>query len=129
MADRDVKGTEAMYTDEEIIKGAGAFEHAMRSQSSIPGITSRISAPVAVGVLSAAMRSGLPVSRMERMIDQEFASCAQLMKRILDMYEGDDWDIHLWSALPTGRYKLCTDLARPNLATWRYDRNDRSRDD
>ncbi|NYT40777.1 hypothetical protein HZY97_08420 [Sphingomonas sp. R-74633] len=110
-----------IYTGNDIYLGAGAFEQAMRAQVSIPGRASRMSPGVAVGILSAAMRSGLPADLIHEVIAEHHRDSATLLKRLLDMYEGNDWAINLWHRLPSGRYKLCTDLCRPGLAQWRYD--------
>lgn len=110
-----------IFSGEDILLGAGAFEQAMISASAIPGRAGRMSPGHAVGVLSAAMRSGLPANLIDRAIEQQFAGSADLLKRVLAMYEGNDWDINLWHRLPSGKYKLCTELCRPGLARWRYD--------
>jgi hypothetical protein len=74
-----------------------------------------------IGTLSAAMRSGLPAKHFEGLIDGSFTHNSALMKRVLAMYEGCDWDLNLWHLQPSGFYKLATTLCRPGQATWRYD--------
>lgn len=111
----------SIFTEEDIHHGAGAFEQAMRAQTVIPGRASRITPGKAVGILSAAMRGGLPAELFPQMIEQHHRDSASLLSRMLGMYEGDDWAINLWHRLPSGRYKLCTDLCRPGIAQWRYD--------
>jgi hypothetical protein len=110
-----------IYEEQDIYYGAGAFEQAMRAQSSIPGRTGRMLPGAGIGILSAAMRSGLPANLIAQAIEQHYGDSAPLLKRVLEMYEGNDWAINLWHLLPTGRYKLCTDLCQPGLARWRYD--------
>lgn len=111
-----------IYNEEDIIYGAGAFEQTMRTETNIPGHVSRMSPGAAIGILSAAMRSGMPAALILPAIERNHADSAPLLKRVLGMYEGNDWDISLWHLLPSGYYKLCTDLCRPGLAQWRYDR-------
>lgn len=110
-----------IYDEQGIHRGAGAFEQAMRAQTSIPGRSGRMAPTIAIGILSAAMRSGLPASQVNHMIEEHFVSDASLLKNILNMYEGKDWQINLWNCLPSGQYKLCTDLCRPGMSQWRYD--------
>lgn len=109
------------FTDEDIHIGAGAFEQVMRSQIEVPGRSSRVSPGVAIGILSAAMRSGLPAGLIAEIIDRHHRDSSSLLKRVLAMYEGNDWAINLWHLLPSGHYKLCTELCRPGLSLWRYD--------
>lgn len=109
------------YTESEIHQGIGAFDQAMRGQTSIPGIASRMQSGVAVGILSAMMRSGLPDARIREIIESIFASTASQFTQILDMFAGDDWAIHLWHLLPSGSYEVCTDLCRQPRPNWRYD--------
>jgi hypothetical protein len=111
------------YTDADIHHGAGAFEQSMRAQEAIRGRAGRITPGIGIGILSAAMRSGVPDGLLRAMIDEHYADSAPLLKRLLDMYEGNDWAINLWQRLPSGRYKLCTDLCRPSLPNWRYNQN------
>lgn len=110
-----------IYTNDDIHHGSGAFEQAMRAQTIIPGRANRVTPGTAVGILSAAMRSGLPADLFPQMIEQNHSDSASLLSRVLNMYQGDDWAINLWHRLPSGQYKLCTDLCRPGLARWRYD--------
>ena len=118
----------AVFKEEDIHHGASAFEQAMRAQTSIPGRANRVSPGIAVGILSAAMRSGLPADLIDQIIDRHHRDSASLLKRVLDMYEGNDWAINLWHRLPSRQYKLCTDLCRPGLAQWRYDPSTRQPD-
>jgi hypothetical protein len=111
------------YTDADLHYGSGAFDHAMRAQTTVPGRAHRITLGAAVGTLSAAMRSGMPAPLLDQTIESDFAHSTALLKRVLTMYEGDDWDIHLWHLQPTGKFKLCTDLCRPGQIGWRYDRH------
>lgn len=111
----------SIYTNEDIYHGSGAFEQAMRAQTGIPGYAGRVTPGVAVGILSAAMRSGVPADLIEQAIDRHHGDSAPLLTRMLKMYEGDDWAINLWHRLPSGQYKLCTDLCRRGLVRWRYD--------
>lgn len=110
------------YTDADIHYGAGAFEQAMRTQTSIPGRAGRLSPGAAIGILSAAMRSGVPANLIEQMIDTHFGENVPLMRKVLAVCEGNDWSINLWHLQPTKQYKLCTDLCRPSPSHWRYDR-------
>jgi len=110
-----------IFVEQDIHYGAGAFEQAMRAQSAIPGRAAKLSPGLAVGILSAAMRSGLPADLIDQAIGQHHRDGATVLKRVLAMYEGNDWDIDLWHRLPSGRYKLCTELCRPGLSRWRYD--------
>lgn len=109
------------YTTMELDRGLGAFEHAMRSQTEVPGHGGKVSPGVAVGVLAAMMSSGLTAKRIENVIQTSFEPIAPRLRQILNMYQGDSWDIHLWHLLPTGRYKLCTDLCQKVHPDWRYD--------
>lgn len=109
------------FTRDDLSQGVGFFEQAMRSQSISLGTAARMTPGVAVGVLSSAMRSEVPAAKLDEFIDREFAHSAALLKRVLTMYEGNDWDIHLCNRLPTGKYKLCTALCQPDLKGWRYD--------
>lgn len=110
----------SIYSDEDVQHGAGAFEQAMRAQTTIPGNAVRISAGIGIGILSAAMRSGLPANLINEAIERHHSDSAPRLQRLLQMYEGNDWAINLWHLLPSGRYKLCTDLCRPGLPQWRY---------
>ena len=116
------------YTVEDLHCGSGMIEQAMRSQSVVPGAAQRMTQSVAISVLAAAMRSGLPAAKLDEVIEREFAHSATLLRRVLDMYEGNDWDIHLWHRLPSGKFKLCTALCQPNLQGWRYDPSARIED-
>lgn len=109
------------YTTEDLCRGIGAFDHAMRAQNSLPDYSAKLSAGAAIGTLSAMMRSGLSATKMEALIGSDFAFNERRLKQILAMYEGDSWDIHLWHHLPNGQYKLCTDLCRSPKPDWRYD--------
>lgn len=112
-----------LYTDTDLYHGSGAFEQVARCRPTIPGRAGRITPGAAIGILSAAMRSGLPAPLLDEVISRDFAHASALLKRVLTMYEGDDWDIHLWQRLPTGKFKLCTALCRPGQIGWRYDQN------
>ena len=112
----------APYTDDDINKGAGAFEQAMRSQTEIPGRGEKMSASVAIGIISAAIRAKLPAKLINEVLDQHFAADARVLKNVLQMYEGNDWRSDLWHLQPSGTYKLCTDLCRSSERGWRYDR-------
>lgn len=79
-----------IYTEGDLLQGQGAFEQVVRTQSSIPGRATRMSQGVAIGILSAAIRSGVPANMIDRMLNQDFADSAPLLKRVLGMYEGDD---------------------------------------
>ena len=115
--------TVTTYTTEELLRGTGAFEQAMCVQTDIAGVASRMPAGVAIGILSSMMRSGLPATQINRMIDTGFAPNARFLKQVLEMYQGDSWDIHLWQLLPSGQYKVCTELCRLSRPAWRYTRD------
>ncbi|KTR84457.1 hypothetical protein NS277_04730 [Novosphingobium barchaimii] len=74
------------------------------------------------------MRSGLPADLIDQAIEQHHRDSATVLKRVLAMYEGNDWDIDLWHRLPSGRYKLGTELCRPGLSRWRYDPSSQDND-
>lgn len=109
------------YKPEDLLQGIGAVSLVMTNQETIPGLATRIQPGVGVGVLSAMMRSGLSDTKIRRLIKTTFAANASLLTRMLDMFEGEDWDINLWHLLPNGQYKVCTDLCRQPKPSWRYD--------
>lgn len=109
------------FTENDVQRGIGMFDQAMRAQSTITGVSTKISAGLAIGIVSAAMRSGLPDKHIEPMIEREFSADRARIKRVLEMYRGSDWDLTLWDRLETGKYKLCTDLCQRDPANWRYD--------
>ncbi len=113
----------ADYSALEVQQGIGQFEHAARTDGIFPGVSTRMPNGVAIGVLSAAMRSGLSAVQIKEVIAQRFGSDGGLLTKLLQRYEGDDWDIDLWHLQPSGIYKVCTDLCRASKPSWRYDRD------
>ncbi|WP_258044911.1 hypothetical protein [Sphingomonas citricola] len=108
------------YTNDELLKGIGAFEHAMNAQTDVPGFRKRTSPATAIGILASMMRSGLSATKIDQVIDSEFAADAPLLRKVLAMYEGNNWDMDMWHLQPSGQYKVCTDLCSAVDPNWRY---------
>lgn len=58
-----------IYTTEDIDQGAGAFDQGMHAQKAIPGRADRVTPGVSMGILSAAMRSGLSPHLIDQVSD------------------------------------------------------------
>ncbi|MBB3909751.1 hypothetical protein [Sphingomonas desiccabilis] len=111
------------YTNDDLLRGAGAFEQAMLVQAAVPDFSSRMTAGTAIGILASMMRSRLPASVISELIDTTFGASGPLLKQVLTLYEGGNLAVHLWTLLPSGQYRLCPDLRQRSQAGSQYERD------
>lgn len=116
-----------LYTIADLNKGIGVFDHAMRSAKEFPSQHTTMPTPVAIGVITAAIKSGLTRAEIADVIEGYFdENTSDLLTKVHSIYEGDDPRIHLWEAQPDGTSSLAWTLDYYSRPDWQMDRYSRS---
>lgn len=112
-----------LYTIADLNKGIGVFDHVMRSAKEFPSKHTTMPTPVAIGIIAAAIKSGLKREEITDAIDGYFDDgTSDLLTKVRGMYEGDDPRIHLWDARSDGTFSLAWSLDYYSRPDWQVDR-------
>jgi len=111
-----------LYTVADLNKGAGVFDHMMRTANEYPSHHREMPTPVAIGVLAAAYKSGLNNKQIAEVIEGYFnPETADLLAKLRAMYTGDDNRVHLWRKAEEGERLDCS-LSYYSSPDWQLDR-------
>ncbi|WP_425228825.1 hypothetical protein [Sphingomonas sp.] len=112
-----------LYTISDLDRGAGAFDHVMRSFQDFPSRHRDMPGAEAIGFVAAAMSSGLNEREVNHVINGYFDDpTGKLLGSVRDMYLGEDQRIHMWSRQKDKTYSLCPRLRCYSAPNWRVDR-------
>jgi hypothetical protein len=111
------------YTIADLNQGVGVFDHVMRRASEYPSSHTAMPAPVAIGVIAAALQSGLNADEISEVIATYFdEDSAELLAAVREMYSGHDERLHFWNEKAKSPKRISRSLdyyVRPN---WHIDR-------
>lgn len=112
-----------LYTIADLNQGVGVFDHVMRRAGEFPSRHTVMPGPVAIGVIAAALQSGLHADEISEVIGSYFdQDSAELLAAVREMYSGDDDRLHLWNEASEARKRVNWNLdfyVRPN---WHIER-------
>lgn len=115
--------TMKLYNIADLNQGVGVFDHVMRRASEFPSRHTVMPGPVAIGVIAAALQSGLQADEISEVIGSYFdQDSAELLAAVREMYSGKDERLHLWNEGAEVRNRVSWNLnhyVRPN---WHIER-------
>lgn len=115
--------TMKLFTIADLNKGTGVFDHAMRSAKKFPSQHTTMPTPVAIGVVAAAIQSGLTSDEITTVIARCFdKNTSDLLTKVRSIYDGDDERIHLWETQSDGTSSLGWTLNYYSRPDWQVDR-------
>ncbi|RYE48119.1 MAG: hypothetical protein EOP21_05685 [Hyphomicrobiales bacterium] len=111
-----------LYTVADLNKGAGVFDHVMRSANEYSSKHTEMPRQVAIGIVAAGMKSGLKKAELEEVFQSYFDNnTAALLERVQGMYLGNDRRLHLWNVKKDKTFSLDPQLSFYARPDWRLD--------